>query len=263
MTRIDRRVSTVVTSYNQASFLREALTSIRQQSHSSVELIVVDAGSTDGSEEVLDDFSHLIDVLIREPDDGPADGLNKGLWHASGRYFTYLNSDDRLRSYALSEAVDSLCSRPDVAAVYGNGAIIDAAGRRMGTVRSRPFGLRQFRFGVALVMQPGSVYRTDAVRQVGGFNVANRTCWDMELLIDLALAGFALEHVSREWADFRLHHASISGSGANRREYLQDSQRLLEKALGRPPTWHDQSLTQLGRPLAALWRLGRLLSGTA
>src|SRR5207249_10243163 len=90
-------VSVVVPAYNHAPFLRKAISSVFAQTHSAIELIVVDDGSTDGSFELLTeltDEARCPVVLIRQPNGGAPAALNRGLSIARGDYVAILNSDD-------------------------------------------------------------------------------------------------------------------------------------------------------------------------
>src|SRR3546814_19401558 len=71
-------LSIVTLSFNQAGYLRQALESVIAQKDGSVEFIVVDPGSTDGSRDIIAELGDGIDNVILDPDRGPADGLNKG-----------------------------------------------------------------------------------------------------------------------------------------------------------------------------------------
>ena len=98
-----------------------ALDSILAQRHEhELELIVVDAGSTDGTLDILAGYADRISTLISEPDDGIYDGMNKGIRHATGDVVGILNADDR---YADSHALrDVLATFGDESAdaCYGN-----------------------------------------------------------------------------------------------------------------------------------------------
>ncbi|MBK8907410.1 MAG: glycosyltransferase [Rhodospirillales bacterium] len=79
-------LSIVTISFNQAQYARQAVESVLSQQGDDVEYIVVDPGSTDGSREILAGYGHAIDHFVFEPDNGPADGLNKGFGRATGRW---------------------------------------------------------------------------------------------------------------------------------------------------------------------------------
>ena len=90
------RISIVTLSYNQRTFLREAIDSVLQQDHPDLEYIVVDPGSTDGSREFIRSYGEQVAQVVFEPDQGAADGLNKGFSRATGEVFGFLNADDYL-----------------------------------------------------------------------------------------------------------------------------------------------------------------------
>src|SRR3546814_11032429 len=79
------RFSVVTISYNQAKFLRRAIDSVLNQSGVDLEYIVVDPGSSDDSRAIIDSYGDRIGHRVYEPDQGPADGLNKGFAHATGK----------------------------------------------------------------------------------------------------------------------------------------------------------------------------------
>src|ERR1700730_2129145 len=92
------KISIVSPSYNQAKFLGACLSSVKEENYPYIEHIVVDGGSTDGSVELLREYSsrsgwsHL--RWISEPDRGQSDALNKGFRMVTGSIIGWLNSDD-------------------------------------------------------------------------------------------------------------------------------------------------------------------------
>src|SRR5215212_920496 len=114
------KFSIVTISFNQVRFLEQAIYSVLEQDHPSVEYIVVDPGSTDGSREIIERYRDRIDKVVFEPDKGPADGLNKGFAHASGDVFGFPNSDDILEPGTLSGVARYFETHPEVDLVSGN-----------------------------------------------------------------------------------------------------------------------------------------------
>ncbi len=98
------KISVVTVSYNQAEFLEDCLRSVLDQDYPSLEYIVVDAVSTDGSIDILRRYEHRLARLIIEPDGGQSEGLNKGFDMATGDILTWINSDDMLAPGALRRA---------------------------------------------------------------------------------------------------------------------------------------------------------------
>jgi len=75
---------------------------VLNQTDSDVEYIIVDPGSKDGSRELIDSYGNRI-IKVYEPDNGPADGLNKGFMRATGEVYGFINSDDFLLPNALKQ----------------------------------------------------------------------------------------------------------------------------------------------------------------
>ena len=89
------KFSIVTISFNQASYLEQAIRSVLGQDYADIEYIVVDAGSTDGSREIIEHYSGQIDKIIFEEDNGSADGLNKGFARATGDVYSFIEANVR------------------------------------------------------------------------------------------------------------------------------------------------------------------------
>ena len=98
-------------------------------------------------------------------------------------------------------------------------------------------------------MQQSTFFRRQAFLDAGGFNVENRTCWDGELMVDMALAGMRFHVENSFWAIFTLHPGGISGSGRLIERYRRDEQRLFHKITGRDHRSTDAVLDALYRGL--------------
>jgi glycosyltransferase involved in cell wall biosynthesis len=226
-------ISVVTISYNKRPYLAECLRSVIGQECPGLEYIVVDAGSTDGSREVIAGLAPGIARLIEEPDEGPADGLNKGFAAATGDIFGYLNADDRYAPGALRYVVDYFRAHPDVDVLCGAIRIIDAEGRASARKRtSDHFDLADYAAGICTVGQQATFFRRGMFERAGRFNVANRIAWDGELLVDMALAGARFASVRKVLGDFRIYGESITGS-AGYGERLEAYYRELRLKLAR------------------------------
>jgi 2-polyprenyl-3-methyl-5-hydroxy-6-metoxy-1,4-benzoquinol methylase/GT2 family glycosyltransferase len=95
------KISVVMVSYNQGEFLEEGILSVLNQSYPNLEILVVDAVSTDGSLDILERYRDRLDLLLIEKDHGQSDGLNKGFDRATGDIVTWVNSDDLLEPGSL------------------------------------------------------------------------------------------------------------------------------------------------------------------
>lgn len=227
------RMSIVTISYNKGEFLAECVSSVLEQDCPGIQYIVVDAGSKDGSRQILASYVGSIDRLILEPDRGPADGLNKGFAAAAADIFGYLNADDRFLPGALRFVLDFFDSHPDVDVLTGAIRIIDAGGKpRLRRRTSDAFDVRRYHAGVCTIGQQATFFRRRAFETAGGFNIENRIAWDGELLVDMALTGARFDTTRKVLGDFRIYGGSITGS-TDYRHRLSEYQGTLGRKLDR------------------------------
>ena len=113
------KITVITPSFNQGAYVEETVLSVLNQHYPSLEYIVVDAGSTDGSVEILERYERNLTKLIIEPDDGQTDAINKGLRLATGELITWVNSDDMLGPGALfALAITYLDQQSDIIAGF-------------------------------------------------------------------------------------------------------------------------------------------------
>ena len=206
------KISIVTISYNQAEFLERTILSVIEQDYIDIEYIIVDPGSTDGSRDIINKYKDKISKIIFEPDEGPADGLNKGFAEAHGDTFGFLNSDDILLQNSLKRVANFFSTNADIDVVSAHSIIIDQYDRKLRNSYSERFSLLLNAYGASVLMQPSTFFKKNIFLRCGGFNIENRTNWDGELFIDMALNGAQFALVNEFWSGYRLHPYSITGS---------------------------------------------------
>ncbi len=241
------RISVVTISFNQARFLRRAMDSVIAQSWPDREYIVVDPGSTDGSRDIIESYGDQVQVKVLEPDQGAADGLNKGFARATGDVFCFLNSDDEFLPGAFEKMARALDARPHADFISGCGYYTDEHGKRGRRIVPTRLSINEYVYGSSTVFQQGTFFRREAFERVKGFNIANRTSWDGELFLDFLRAGLRHEVVYEDVATFRIHGESITGSGRLMQAFRQDEDRLFAAAMGRPRAGRDLVVAKLMR----------------
>jgi len=212
------------------------MSSVLSQDWPDVEYLVVDPGSTDHTPEIIRAFQRRYPkriIHVTECDSGPADGLNKAFARATGDLFGYLNADDFYLPGCFRAAVRTAEKFPYAAAIYADGYKSNEQGEIVSRVVSTGFTARRFVYGGALVLQQSTFYRANAFRTIGGFNTQNRTSWDIELLLDMALHSMPLAHVPGYWSVFRIHSQSITGSQRLAEESRMNHARYFRTVTGR------------------------------
>lgn len=111
-------ISIITPCLNSAATIRHTILSVLNQKLP-IEYIIIDGGSTDGTLDIIAEYSERISRIISEPDEGISDAFNKGIYYANGKVIGILNSDDRYEDNIL-EAISDVFQTysPDV--LHGN-----------------------------------------------------------------------------------------------------------------------------------------------
>ncbi|MBV9772380.1 MAG: glycosyltransferase [Gemmatimonadetes bacterium] len=149
-------VSVVLASYNQASYLREAVESVLAQTLADWELVVVDNGSTDGSHEILREYADdpRIRLVLHDRNEAITRRLNEAISLTRGEFVSLLYSDDFYLPEKLERQVACFATLPEkVGVVHGPGYrlnqltgarwFVDAVRTGEDTLRDCVLGLRQ------------------------------------------------------------------------------------------------------------------------
>src|ERR1700737_4154719 len=108
----DPCVSVVIPCYNAERWIESTLQSGQKQTWKNIQLVVVNDGSTDASENRIRAFEHQNLLLINQPNRGQTAALNRGVAEARGNFIQYLDADDLLDSEKIERQVRRLVSEP-------------------------------------------------------------------------------------------------------------------------------------------------------
>lgn len=114
------KLSIITINYNNRDGLQKTINSVISQTYKDFEWIVIDGGSTDGSKELIEQYTQYITYWVSEPDKGIYNAMNKGIQVAKGKYLHFLNSGDFYYDKEVLEDVFS--SEHSEAVLYGNNA---------------------------------------------------------------------------------------------------------------------------------------------
>jgi glycosyltransferase involved in cell wall biosynthesis len=202
MTRGQPLVSIVTPSLNQASYMAEAIESVRAQRYPHVEHIVVDGGSTDGTLDILRGYDDV--RWVSEPDRGQSHALNKGFSIASGDIFGWLNADDAYPPNAVEEAVEALST--GVGLAYADITRMNDEGvnpRRIETRREWDLWT-EANLGCG-IFSPAVFFTREAFEVVGGVDESLHLTMDYDLWLKIG-SRFGVAHFDSVWGVQRIHN---------------------------------------------------------
>lgn len=179
-------VGVIVTTYNHAHFLAQALESVRAQTRAPDAVVVIDDGSTDDPAGVVARFPGV--RLISQENRGLAAARNRGLAAVNTTYVVFLDADDCFSPDALEAGLACFTRSPESGFVYGGHRFIDAEGQRLGqrfhAVRESPYV--QLLRGNFIGMHATVMYRRELLVAVGGFDERLRRCEDYDVYLRMA-----------------------------------------------------------------------------
>jgi Glycosyl transferase family 2 len=218
------RISIITPSYNQAAFLEQTIQSVLAQDYPSIEYIIVDGNSSDGSLRVIQKNAHHLAWWVSEPDSGQAEAINKGVNHASGDYIAWLNSDDFYLPGAVTSAVETLDGNPSVGMVFGDAITIDEQGAELNRLAFGDWGLEDL-MGFRIICQPAVFMRRNTFKEAGDLDPSYHYLLDHHLWLRIARLS-PIRHVPSTWAAARHHPGAKNVSQAP--GFGQEAFRILE-----------------------------------
>ncbi len=202
------RITVVTPSYNQGRFLARTIDSVRNQGYPNVEHIVVDGMSSDDTPAILTRYPHL--QVVREPDRGQAEAINKGFRRATGDIYCFLNSDDMLLPGALERVAREIDPARGRFVVFGRCCHVDEEDRRIHI--EHPCGYVDHRRVLEIwkehcIPQPATFWAAEVWRQCGPLNEAEPVVLDYDLFCRFSQR-YPFHFVDQVLAAYRLHSES-------------------------------------------------------
>jgi glycosyltransferase involved in cell wall biosynthesis len=176
------KISLITAVYNNASTLEATLTSIVSQKYENLEYIIVDGGSTDGSQDILKKYSRLVTTLISEKDSGIYDALNKGIKASTGDIVGFLNADDHFASDTVLKTIAEAFEDPGVSGLYSDLDYISSSGTVIRHWQSRAFNEHMLLEGW-MPPHPTLYLRKSIYDQVGLFDLQYKIASDYDMVL--------------------------------------------------------------------------------
>lgn len=177
-------VSILTPSFNQARWLPDNLRSVAGQTYPSIEHVVMDGGSTDGSVEILAAAAPSPTWESRA-DRGQSHAINAAFDRSRGEVIGWLNSDDAYYSADVVEKVVAIFEdNPSIGLVYGHGALVNASGSLLYVLWAPPYSRRLLRL-YNFISQPTAFVRRSAITRASFVDASFDYMMDRELWLHL------------------------------------------------------------------------------
>lgn len=231
---IDRHLPSfaiVTPSYNQGAFVGQTINSVLRQDKVSINYLVQDGASTDGTLDELRKFDSRLN-WVSVPDRGQSDAIMRGFANLPGDIMGWLNSDDMLMPGALARIAEIFANRPDVDVVYGDRIYIDANGLDVGRCVLPPHDIEAIKWS-DFIPQETMFWRRSVWDATGGLREDFHYALDWDFILRASALGFRFLHVAEFIGCFRVHDAQKTTSMMDLGE--REMQRLRTEHLGFAP----------------------------
>lgn len=238
------KVTVVISCFNYARYLRQAVQSALSQEGVAVDVIIVDDASTDDSLHVARELSftcEAVQVLAHANNQGVMETFNDGAKAASGEFLVRLDADDLLTPGSLRRSVAVARAYPSVGLVYGHP--LHFSGDELPLPRSkaaswtiwpgRSWLLDRCRSGINVITSPEALVRRSILEEIG-YQAPLRHTHDMELWFRIAaFADVAYIH-GADQAWHREHSMSLSAREVDVFVDLQERREAFEVLFNGP-----------------------------
>lgn len=207
--KMKNSITAVITTFNRKDFLRQALSSVLEQTYNQIQIIVMDNSSSDGTQEYMRQIRDTRIHYIRHEAIGIAEQRNLGIKHASGKYVGFLDDDDRwLPDKIQLQMAAFKNSTRETALVYGGFEFYDDEGKKWGANTQKI--MKDYYNNLLWARDPftGSasnpLLKKESVLAVGGYNERIKVGEDWELYLRLAFK-YPLIKIPRKLLEIRQH----------------------------------------------------------
>lgn len=185
-------ISVVTVVLNGSQTLERCIKSVISQTYPSIEYIVVDGGSKDGTMDIIKQYDKAIDYWVSEKDNGLYHAMNKAVLFCTGDYILYLNADDELNNSQTMEKVANNVTK-DIDIFYGNILVEDKYCEEYIQV-GREYSLKDIKKDDK-PPHPAFFVRSSLLKE-NPFNEKYRICSDYDLMCRLFMKNLKMKYIN-------------------------------------------------------------------
>ena len=241
-------VSIVITCFNYGKFIKQAIDSALEQTYSSVEIVIVNDGSTDNTDEVVANYLNLDNVkYIKQQNAGQTKAKNTGINNSSGDFIAFLDADDAWETEKLAKQV-ILFSNEAVGVVYSRSRYIDEQGNAFYVPKSGNKYLLPKRGKVTdhllldnFVPFSSSIVRRGCFDRCGVFDESLQMGIDWDLWLRLSTI-YEFDFVDEPLLIYRVGHAGQMSKNLELRQRCSD--RIMSKFIEKNQAYISQKIVR-------------------
>lgn len=191
------RISMITVAYNSSATIEKTILSVKNQCYPNLEYIIIDGGSTDGTQDIVRKHDDVVSVFVSEKDSGISDAFNKGIRYATGDLIGIINSDDYLLPNSLSVVAEEYDGVSDI--LMGNIFIEYGDGKTVLEIPSKSFPIIPIFKHVA---HQGMFVKKGVYENLGMYDINVRYPMDLEFLMRAYKSKVRFQYINKTLAVF-------------------------------------------------------------
>lgn len=231
------KISVIIPTFNNSHFIIDAIRSIINQTYAEYEIIVINDGSIDDTEEALKPYYHKIRYFYKN-NGGVASARNYGIKESKGDYIAFLDSDDYWLTQKLEEVNKFIINYPSIGLFYSNAYQVGRTGKVIGVFKSQDFDSKLY-FKILLnnfIPASSVVVKKEVFDTCGLFfehfeAAAGGEDWDMWIRI---AKKYKIKLIDKPLICYRVHQSNVSKKDFEKlnRDVLLILERALKNEIG-------------------------------
>lgn len=221
-------VSVIITCYNYGKYLKGCLDSVLNQSFSNFEIIIVNDGSIDNTDEIVENFQSLSNIkYIKQPNKGQAIAKNVGIQNSSGDFIAFLDADDAWEKDKLKKQLP-LFEKNNVGVVYSRAMYVNDQGQSIKNLKTtekylipKSGKVTENLFLDNFVPFSSSIIRKDCFKKCGIFDVSLQMGIDWDLWLRISTV-YEFDFVDEPLLIYRVGHAGQMSKNLEIRQQCSD-----------------------------------------
>jgi glycosyltransferase involved in cell wall biosynthesis len=202
------QLSVITPVYNSVQFIEACILNVIAQKCTTVEHIIIDGGSTDGTVEIVSQYALKYPHIrwVSEKDNGQSDAMNKGIKMARAEVISFLNADDAYYPYALNRIISIFKKNNRLQFITGNCKLFDIDGNLL--YINRPQRVKYyhlFSYREPFPINPAAYFYHKSIHdKVGFYTIENHYTMDYEFILKTCIL-FDIIYFDEDWG-YAIHH---------------------------------------------------------